>query len=86
VWEEQLTTIVQELHAHDIVWGDVNPFNVMIDEAMNVWAIDFGGMNNVEFVDDELREIMEGDKQGIRRLFRDWLPLRAKAVEEAEKE
>jgi tRNA A-37 threonylcarbamoyl transferase component Bud32 len=77
-WEEQVTAIVQELHANGIVWGDVNPMNVVIDEAMNAWVIDFGGMNNVEFVDDEKRETVEGDKQGIMRLFQEWLPSRFK--------
>jgi tRNA A-37 threonylcarbamoyl transferase component Bud32 len=73
-WEEQLIVIVQELHAHGIVWGDVNPMNVLIDEAMDAWAIDFGGMNNAEFVDDEKRETIEGDWQGMTRLFQEWLP------------
>jgi hypothetical protein len=73
-WEEQLTAIIRELHAHGIVWGDVHPMNIVIDESMNAWAVDFGGMNNVEFVDDENRETMEGDWQGITRIFREWLP------------
>jgi hypothetical protein len=73
-WEEQITFIVQELHGHGIVWGDVHPMNILIDEAMNAWAIDFGGMNNVEFVDDEKRETIEGDWQGITRVFKEWLP------------
>jgi tRNA A-37 threonylcarbamoyl transferase component Bud32 len=77
-WEEQVTAIVHELHANGIVWGDVNPMNVVIDEAMDAWVIDFGGMNNVEFVDEENRETIEGDKQGIMRLFREWLPSRYK--------
>ncbi|KAH7561892.1 hypothetical protein BM1_02996 [Bipolaris maydis] len=73
-WEEQLTAIIQGLHAHDIVWGDVHPMNVVIDEGMNAWAVDFGGMNNVEFVDDDKRETTEGDWQGITRIFKEWLP------------
>jgi RIO-like serine/threonine protein kinase len=68
-WEEQVDAIVRELHAHDIVWGDVNPMNVVVDEAMDAWVIDFGGMNNIHFVDDEKRETMEGDWQGVGRLF-----------------
>lgn len=36
--------------------------NVVIDEAMNAWVIDFGGMNNVEFVDEDKRETIEGDE------------------------
>ena len=47
---------MQVLHDNDIVWGDVNPMNVVIDEAMDAWVIDFGGNNNVAFVDDEKRE------------------------------
>jgi tRNA A-37 threonylcarbamoyl transferase component Bud32 len=77
-WEGQVTAIVQELHANGIVWGDVNPMNVVIDEAMNAWVIDFGGMNNVQFIDDENRETVEGDKQGITKLFQEWLPSRYK--------
>jgi serine/threonine protein kinase len=73
-WEEQLTEIVRELHAHGIVWGDVHPMNIVIDEAMDAWAVDFGGMNNVEFVDDEKRETVEGDWQGVERIFGEWLP------------
>jgi hypothetical protein len=73
-WEEQLTAIIKELHAHGIVWGDVHPTNIVIDEAMDAWAVDFGGMNNVEFVDNENRETVEGDWQGIARIFREWLP------------
>jgi RIO-like serine/threonine protein kinase len=73
-WEEQLTAIIKELHAHGIVWGDVHPMNIVIDEAMDAWAVDFGGMNNVEFVDNENRETVEGDWQGIARIFREWLP------------
>jgi hypothetical protein len=34
-WEDRVTTIVRELHSHGIVWGDVNPMNVAIDEALD---------------------------------------------------
>lgn len=81
-WEEQVTGIVQELHAFDIVWGDVNPTNVVIDRAMDAWVIDFGGMNNVEFVDEEGRETVEGDRQGVKRLFQEWLPSHVKVNKE----
>lgn len=76
-WEEQVYAMVRELHAHDLIWGDVNPTNIMIDEAMDAWIIDFGGMNNVAFVDEENRETVTGDWQGMRRLFLEWLPSRA---------
>jgi hypothetical protein len=37
---------------------------------MKAWAI--------EFVDDEKRETVEGDWQGITRLFQEWLPAAAR--------
>jgi hypothetical protein len=75
-WEKQVMTTLEALHAHDIVWGDVNPGNVVIDESSNAWLIDFGGMNNPEFVDNEKAETVDGDWQGVRRLFKEWLPSR----------
>lgn len=81
-WAKQGTAIVQELHDNDMVWGDVNPMNVVIDKNLNAWVIDFGGMNNVEFVDEENRETVAGDEQGISRLFQEWLPGRLKIYEE----
>jgi tRNA A-37 threonylcarbamoyl transferase component Bud32 len=60
-WHEQVRTSVQLLHSHDLVWGDVNPCNVAIDEDFDAWVIDFGGMNNAEFVDDDKTETKDGD-------------------------
>jgi serine/threonine protein kinase len=68
-WEEQVRTTLQLLHSHDLVWGDVNLCNVAIDEKLDAWIIDFGGMNNAEFVDDDKAETKEGDWQGVERLF-----------------
>lgn len=68
-WEQQVTATVEVVHAHDIIWGDVNAGNVVIDEALDAWVIDLGGMNNPEFVDDDKAETVEGDWQGVRRLF-----------------
>jgi hypothetical protein len=44
-------------------------------------VIDFGGMNNVDFVDDENRETVRGDWQGVGKLFGQWLPSRAGKLE-----
>jgi hypothetical protein len=80
-WEQQIAATVRELHTHGIVWGDVNPMNVVIDENFDAWVIDFGGMNNVDFVDDENRETVRGDWQGVGKLFGQWLPSRAGKLE-----
>ncbi len=63
-----------QLHAHDLVWGDVNPGNVVIDDVGHAWVIDFGGGNHPDFVDNEKAETVEGDWQGVGRLFGEWLP------------
>jgi hypothetical protein len=73
-WEEQIRTSLRLLHSHDIVWGDVNPCYVAVDEKLDAWIVGFGGMNNDEFVDDDKAETKEGDWQGVERLFGTWLP------------
>jgi hypothetical protein len=73
-WQEQVEAIVKELHRCGIVWGDVNVHNIFIDGNADAWVIDFGGNCNVEFVDEELKETYEGDLQGLRRVFEEWLP------------
>jgi len=75
-WEEQVRSTLRILHESDIVWGDVNPCNVAIDERFDAWIIDFGGLNNAEFVDDDKVETKAGDWQGVDRLFGTWLPSR----------
>jgi serine/threonine protein kinase len=50
-WKRQVTDIVNELHSHDIVWGDVHPGNIVIDESSDAWVVDFGGGWFEDFVD-----------------------------------
>lgn len=40
-WTQQLH--VSELHRTGIIWADVKPDNVLIDEDHNVWLVEFGG-------------------------------------------
>ena len=44
--------------------------NVVIDENFDAWVIDFGRINDVGIVDDEKRETVEGDWQGVGKVFR----------------
>ena len=73
-WRQQVIATVQQLHDRGIVWGDVNPCNIVIDSELNAWVIDFGGNFNWEFVDEDNAETERGDWQGLERLFEDWLP------------
>jgi hypothetical protein len=84
IWQEQVEAIVNELHQHKIVWGDVNVHNIFIDANADAWVIDFGGNCNVQFVDEELKETYDGDRQGLRRIFEEWLPSRTRASDKEE--
>jgi serine/threonine protein kinase len=84
IWREQVEAIVGELHRHKIIWGDVNVHNIFIDAHGNAWVIDFGGNCNVQFVDEDLKETYDGDRQGLRRIFEEWLPLRTRASDRGE--
>lgn len=75
-WWQQVSRTVETLHGYGICWGDVNLCNIVIDRDSNAWVIDFGGSNNLEFVDDDLAETFAGDWQGIRRIFEEWVPRR----------
>lgn len=56
---------VHGLHNAGIIWGDVKPDNIMIDEKNNPWIVDFGGGYNSGWVDEDMMETVEGDLQGI---------------------
>ena len=72
-WETQIKETVLKLHANDIVWGDVNPGNIVIDFQLDAWVIDFGGGHIEGFVDKKLAGTKEGDMDGIHRLFHQWI-------------
>lgn len=60
-WKQQVTDTVEQLHAHDLVWGDVHPGNIVIDTSFNAWVVDFGGGWIVEFVPRKKSGTKEGD-------------------------
>lgn len=60
-----MRSTLQILHENDIVCGDVNPCNVAIDEEYSTWIVDFGGLNNAEFVDEDKAETREDYWQGV---------------------
>ncbi|KAI9763208.1 MAG: hypothetical protein M1839_006575 [Geoglossum umbratile] len=70
MWKEQIADIVKKLHELGIVWGDVSPGNIVIDEDSNAWAIDFGGGSTDGFVDWENAGTQEGDWQGVENTFK----------------
>ena len=76
-WEQQVRKTIKELHAHGIVWGDVHPGNIVIDLKSDAWSVDFGGGCVEEFIDRKNVETEEGDWQGVRNIFQDWIRRRS---------
>ena len=69
-WKEQMSDAVAELHKNNLVWGDVNPSNVMIEEeTRKAVLIDFGGGAAEGWVSSRFKNSKEGDVQGLGRLL-----------------
>ncbi|GAM87466.1 hypothetical protein ANO11243_054910 [Dothideomycetidae sp. 11243] len=68
-WKTQVLQSVEKLHQNEIVWGDVNLGNILIDADSNAWVVDYGGLYNPRFVDEENCETKVGDLQGVQRVF-----------------
>lgn len=71
-WMAQIEEVVKQLHAHDIIWGDVRPENLLIDTADNAWVTGFGPSESPRFVDRGMIGTVEGDMQGLAKM-RDYL-------------
>ena len=67
-WILQISQTIERLHEHGIVWGDGQLNNIVIDDKDDAWLIDFGGATTKGWVDEELAETMEGDKQALGRI------------------
>ncbi|OBT68089.1 hypothetical protein VE03_01514 [Pseudogymnoascus sp. 23342-1-I1] len=72
-WKQQITTIVEQLHSHNLVWGDVHPGNIVIDTNLDAWLVDFGGGSIVEFVPRKIAGTKDGDWRGVGKIFDGWL-------------
>jgi tRNA A-37 threonylcarbamoyl transferase component Bud32 len=70
-WALQLTEILRQLHAIEVVWGDAKTANVVVDKDSNVWVVDFGGGRTRGWVNDELVNTKEGDLQALEKIFQD---------------
>lgn len=72
-WKQQIASIIEQLHSHDLVWGDVHPGNIVIDTSFDAWVVDFGGGSIVEFVPRKVAGTKHGDWQGVRKIFDEWI-------------
>lgn len=65
----QIMETVELLHGIEVIWGDAKPSNVVIDLNNDAWLIDFGGGWLEGWVDENLQDTVEGDKQGVKRIL-----------------
>lgn len=74
-WAAELESLVVELHAAGLVWGDAKPHNVLVDREDRLWIIDFDGSYTHGWVDEDKKETQEGDLQGVKRIkeSKEWL-------------
>ncbi|KAK0120339.1 hypothetical protein ONS95_011745 [Cadophora gregata] len=68
-WASQLRESLAALHEAEITWGDAKADNILIDNEMNAWIIDFGGGYTKGWVDPELAGTKEGDLQGMAKVM-----------------
>ncbi|TKX22168.1 protein kinase domain-containing protein 30 [Elsinoe australis] len=68
VWMDQIEAPVKGLHEMGLVWGDVKPENVLVDEAGNAWVIDVEGGYLPEWVDQDLQGTQEGDLRAVMKM------------------
>ena len=70
-WKRQISETISFLHGIGVVWGDVKPANILIDEKTDdAVLIDFGGGSTKGWVDHHLTETTQGDLQGLNRIIR----------------
>lgn len=64
-WMTELRESLEQLHAADIVWGDVKPQNVLIDLEGHAWVVDFGGGYSPTWVSEDMQDTKAGDARGL---------------------
>ncbi|KAJ6784636.1 hypothetical protein PWT90_04492 [Aphanocladium album] len=67
-WFAQMESTMMQLHAADIIWGDVKPDNVMINDEGDAVLVDFGGGYTPRYIPRSMHETIEGDLMGMRKI------------------
>ena len=67
-WAAEIEETIARLHEAGIIWGDAKAANILVDAHNDPWIIDFGGSYTPGWVEKNLAETIEGDKQGLSRI------------------
>lgn len=68
-WAAEIEETIARLHEAGIIWGDAKAANILVDAHNDPWIIDFGGSYTPGWVEKDLAETLEGDKQGLSRIL-----------------
>ena len=68
-WASQIHEMVNQLHDIGVIWGDGKASSVIIDEKDDAWLIDFGGGFTEGWVEEQLMDTVEGDKQALKKIM-----------------
>ncbi len=67
-WVNQIEHGIRLIHNAGVVWGDVHPFNIILDKNDDVWLTDFGGGYHLPFVSLDRMETKDGDLEGLEMI------------------
>ncbi|RMY25152.1 hypothetical protein D0867_00900 [Hortaea werneckii] len=68
-WTDQVLSTLHNLHKSDIIWGDVNAHNVLIDQQNNAWIIDLDGGSRPDHQLQPSEANKDAERQAVREMF-----------------
>ncbi|RMY69323.1 hypothetical protein D0862_14884 [Hortaea werneckii] len=68
-WSDQVLETLQKLHHSDIIWGDVNAHNVLIDPQNHAWIIDLDGGSRPDHQLQPSKENKDAEREAVREMF-----------------
>ncbi|KAI7278678.1 hypothetical protein KC345_g5826 [Hortaea werneckii] len=68
-WCNQVLATLQKLHGYDIIWGDVNAHNVLIDRQNDAWIIDLDGGGRPDHQLEPSKANKETELEAVRQMF-----------------
>ncbi|KAF8860292.1 hypothetical protein BDZ45DRAFT_672607 [Acephala macrosclerotiorum] len=68
-WANQLERGIQLLHGAGVIWGNVNPSNIVIDQDGDLWLTNFSNGLNVLFTSAERACTVESDLEKIVKIY-----------------
>ncbi|KAI7231721.1 hypothetical protein KC330_g6269 [Hortaea werneckii] len=68
-WTDQVLSTLQKLHKSDIIWGDVNAHNVLIDRQNYAWIIDLDGGSRPDHQLQPSEANKDAEREAVREMF-----------------